>query len=102
MQVQGSEKRIGKQKEGLEPIRTDIGARAKSEGQFRLNEAVIGELVVLASATVPPVKDMMKCRPNIELGLKIGDVCKTQVHTIWQEKILGEKLVELPSNSGWD
>ena len=59
------------------------GIGVKAKGQFRLNEAVIGELVVLASATVLPVKDMMKCRPNVELGYKIGDVCKTQVHTIW-------------------
>ena len=74
----------------------------EAEGKFRLDQAIIGELVVLASATVLTVKNMMKSRPNIEFGLKIGDVCKTQVHTIWQEKILGEKLVELPSISGWD
>ena len=58
-----------------------------------MDQAIIGELVVLASATVLPVKDVMKSRPNIEFGLKIGDLCKAQVHTIWQEKILGEKLV---------
>ena len=57
-----------------------------------MDEAVIGELVVLAGATVLPVKHMMKCRPNVELGLKIGDVCEA-LHTIGQEKSLRKELV---------
>ena len=58
-----------------------------------MDEAVIGELVVLAGATVLLVKYMMKCRPNVELGLKIGDVCEAHVHTIGQEKSLRKELV---------
>ena len=53
----------------------------------------MGELVVLAGATVLPVKHMMKCRPNVELGLKIGDVCEAYVHTVRQEKGLGKELM---------
>ena len=65
----------------------------EAEGKFRLDQAIIGELVVLASATVLTVENMMKSRPNIEFGLKTGDVCKAQVHTVGQEEILEEKLV---------
>ena len=65
----------------------------EAQGQFSLDEAVVCELVVLPSATVLSVKHMMKSRPNVEFGLKIGDVCKAQIHTIGQEKVLGEKLV---------
>ena len=65
----------------------------EAKGQFGLDQAVVGELVVLSSATVLTVEDMMKSRSNVEFGLKIGDVCKTQIHTIGKEKILGEKLV---------
>ena len=74
----------------MEPIRTDSGVRANSEGP---NEAVIGELAALTGTTVLPVKHMMKCRPNVELGLKIGDVCEAYVHTIGQEKSLRKELV---------
>ena len=58
-----------------------------------MDEAVIGELVVLAGATVLPVKYMMECRPNVELGLKIGDVCEAYVHTVRQEKSLRKELM---------
>ena len=64
-----------------------------AKGQFRLDQAVIGELFVLAGATVLPIKYVMKCRPNIELGLKIVDVCEAYVHTLRQEKSLGKELV---------
>ena len=67
-----------------------------AKGQFRLDEAVIGELVVLAGATVHPVEYMMKCRPNVELGLKIGDVCEAYVHTIGQEKKPGKRAGGIP------
>ena len=61
-----------------------------AKGQLRLNQAVMGELIVLASATVLSIKYMTKGRPNIELGLKIVNVCEANVHTLWQEKDLGK------------
>ena len=64
-----------------------------AQGQFRLNQAVMSKLVVLASATVLPVKYMMKGRPKIEFGLKIVDVCEADIHILWQEKDLGKKLM---------
>ena len=79
MRVQGSENQVGKQKGDWSPYEQILVFTPKAKGQFRLDEAVIGELVVLAGTTVLPVKHMMKCRPNIELGLKIGDVCEAYV-----------------------
>ena len=77
-----------------------VGARVKdkqvlmfapvAQGQFRLNQSVMSELVVLASATVLPVKYMMQGRPKIELGLKIVDVREADIHTLWQKKDLGK------------
>ena len=65
----------------------------KAKGQFRLDQAIMGELFVLAGATVLPIKYVVECRPNIELGLKIVDVCEAYVHTFRQEKSLGKELV---------
>ena len=36
-----------------------------AKGQFRLDQAVIGELFILAGSTVLPIKYVMKCRPKI-------------------------------------
>lgn len=47
-------------------------------------------LRVLPSATVFAVEYMMGSWPNVEFGLKIVDMCEPQVHTVGQEKILGE------------
>ena len=85
-------KRIGRQKEG--PDEQVLMFAPEAQGQFSLDQAVVCvcELVVLPSATVLSVKYVMISRPNVKFGLKIGDVCKAQIHTIGQEKVLGEKL----------
>ena len=44
-----------------------------AQGQFRLNKAIMSELVVLAGSAVLPIKYVVKCRTKIELGLKIVD-----------------------------
>ena len=54
--------------------------------QFGLNQSLVGELGIFARSAVLSVESMMHCRAQVEFGLHVGDMGKTDVTALRLEK----------------
>ena len=65
------------------------------EGQFGLEQSLVGELEVFARSAVFSIKGVMHCRAQVELGLHVLDVGKPDVDALRLEKLSGKQVVRM-------
>ena len=63
--------------------------------QFGLDQSLVGELEIFARSAVLSVESMMHCRAQVELGLHVGDMGKTDVNALRLEKLSGKQVVRV-------
>ena len=66
-----------------------------SQGQFSLDQSLMGELEVFSRSAVFSIKGVMHCRAQVELGLHVLDVGKPDVDALRLEKLSGEQVVRM-------
>ena len=66
-----------------------------AQGQFGLDQSLVGELEVFARSAVFSIKGVMHCRAQVELGLHVLDVGKPDVDALRLEKLSGKQVVRM-------
>ena len=66
-----------------------------AQGQFGLDQSLVGELEVFARSAVFSIKGVMHCRAQVELGLHVLDVGKPDVVALRLEKLSGKQVVRM-------
>ena len=66
-----------------------------AQGQFGLDQSLVGELEVFARSAVFSIKGVMHCRAQVELGLHVLDVGKSDVDALRLEKLSGKQVVRM-------
>ena len=66
-----------------------------AQGQFGLDQSLVGELEVFARSAVFSIKGVMHCRAQVELGLHVLDVGKSDVDALRLEKLSGKQVVRV-------
>ena len=65
------------------------------EGQFGLEQSLVGELEVFARSAVFSIKGVMHCRAQVELGLHVLNVSKPDAYALRLEKLSGKQVVRM-------
>ena len=66
-----------------------------AQGQFGLDQSLVGELEVFARSAVFSIKGVMHCRAQVELGLHVLDVGKSDVDALRLEELSGKQVVRV-------
>ena len=66
-----------------------------AQGQFGLDQSLVGELEIFARSAVLSVESMMHCRAQVELGLHVLNVGEPDVYALRLEKLSGEQVVRM-------
>ena len=66
-----------------------------AQGQFGLDQSLMGELEVFTRSAVFSIKGVMHCRAQVELGLHVLDVGKPDVDALRLEKLSGKQVVRM-------
>ena len=66
-----------------------------AQGQFSLDQSLMGELEVFSRSAVFSIKGVMHCRAQVELGLHVLDVGKPDVDALRLEKLSGKQVVRM-------
>ena len=64
-----------------------------AQGQFSLDQSLMGELEVFSRSAVFSIKGVMHCRAQVELGLHVLNVGKPDVYALRLEDLSGEQVV---------
>ena len=64
-----------------------------AQGQFSLNQSLMGELEVFSRSAVFSIKGVMHCRAQVELGLHVLNVSKPDAYALRLEELSGEQVV---------